>query len=678
MNFDLFHFANPNCLFLLVLIPVISSLYLIFFKRNKKQTIENFADPHLIPHLLLKGNDGNISIYKSILLGSIIWLFMVLALSGPRWGYKEVKAFKLEQNLVVVMDLSDSMRSNDIKPTRFDRMRQEVEDLLNLTKNIKIGVVGFAADAHIITPITDDKKTLERFLPLIGTDLIYIQGTRIDPALRLASTMLNSEGASSKHVLLITDGGFEDDYSSAIKKLKDNKITLSCIGIGTQKGINFVGPNNQPIKRNGKRVISRLEKNTLIDMTNRTGGKYITSHFTDKTSKKIIKFINSTNNEAVMQKQTSKQWDEKFYIFLLPLMIMFFPWFKRGYVIPILIFVIITSTTSVSIAAKLNNTQQATEQPGSIKINDNNSLINKDLTNNQDKAGSKSLSAIMANQLLDNLFLNDQQRAKKYIEEGLTPHKGDKAFDDPYQKGVVFYKQKKFSEAEKLFKKVTSKKDKVNSLYNLGNSQAFQYKIKEAIKTYEELLELDPEHVRAEHNLRILKKINEEQQPDIDQSEDESGGGGDKGDDNPSSGKDKSGDDEDSNSDKDQGDNDSDHNEDADKDGNKDDQGEPRNSYKKPEDKGEEQGDPEGKNDDSKEDEKGKDNKGEDEKNNNNGEGSEQQGEETGGANDSRSETDKEAARWLARLSSDPKEFLKSQFRVESLRNKTKPSNDPW
>ena len=149
--FSQFHFAQSIWFFGLLVIPIIWLLYSFYYRSNANtDNLEKLVDKHLIPHLIRSSKTGQISIWRSLILGSVLWVFLMAAMACPRWNYKEFENYRENKSLVILLDLSKSMDASDIAPTRLIRARQEIEDIINLNKGTKIGLIGFAANAHII------------------------------------------------------------------------------------------------------------------------------------------------------------------------------------------------------------------------------------------------------------------------------------------------------------------------------------------------------------------------------------------------------------------------------------------------------------------------------------------------------------------------------------------------
>ena len=152
------------------------------------------------------------------------WVFGVVAMAGPRWNYVDEPTFEVARDLVIVLDLSQSMNAKDVKPSRIARAREEIEDLLDMSRGISIGLVAYAAVPHMVTPLTDDVRTIKNLLPELNTSLVTIQGDRLRPALEMAAGMLTAESGDNKSILVISDGGFQENNFAGLAHAAGNAV----------------------------------------------------------------------------------------------------------------------------------------------------------------------------------------------------------------------------------------------------------------------------------------------------------------------------------------------------------------------------------------------------------------------------------------------------------------------
>ena len=291
-----------------------------------------------MPHLLLRGKAISRPIWKPLLIWSILWTLLMGAMAGPRWDFKEVEVFKPDQNLVILLDLSQSMNGEDEKPSRIARAKQEVEDILRHARGAKIAVIAFAADPHVINPLTDDMEAIMHLLPSLDTDLVYAQGSRLSPALDLASRMLTQEDGGSSALLVITDGGIEDAAAIAkARQLAAKGIVTHTMGVGSREGAPVKNAGGSFIRKNGNIVISRLNAEKLKEIAEAGGGKYLKANYSGEDSRLVLDQL-AASAKAVEEKQhKAHHWEERFYLLLLPAAAILLGWFRRGFVFPIIL-----------------------------------------------------------------------------------------------------------------------------------------------------------------------------------------------------------------------------------------------------------------------------------------------------------------------------------------------------
>ncbi|WP_039960359.1 vWA domain-containing protein [endosymbiont of Riftia pachyptila] len=330
-----FHFSRPEWLWaLLGLLPVLG--WLIFsVSHPNKGAIHRYADEQLLPHLTgvreLEVNER----WGRYIRWAILWVLAVLAMAGPRWDYTEIKAFSPGSELVVLMDISRSMEVADVQPSRLGRARQEVQDLLELNREVRIGLIAFASVAHVISPVTEDSNSILNALPAISTGLARLQGSRLKAALQRAEQLLSGgEEENGRSILLISDGDLvEPGLLEAVAKLAQKGIRLHVLGIGTQGGGPVPASSNRGDlmrDRNGKIIDSRLNETLLKQLAQQGKGIYRQADFRDADSRAVLKAAAAESGEATATNEKARIWNERFYWMLLPLLLLLLPAFRRS------------------------------------------------------------------------------------------------------------------------------------------------------------------------------------------------------------------------------------------------------------------------------------------------------------------------------------------------------------
>jgi Ca-activated chloride channel family protein len=327
-----FHFARPEWLFaLLGLLPVLA--WLVFsVVRPHKGPFYRYADKHLLPHLLgVRELDVN-EHWSRFTRWGFLWTLLVVALAGPRWDFVDVEAFSPTSDLEILMDISRSMNVADTPPSRMARARQEIQDLVLQNNKLRIGMIAFASVPHVVAPITEDTQSILNALPAVSSDLARLQGSRLTAALERAEQLLGGSGDHARTILLISDGDFDEpDIGEKIEELKEKGVMLHTLGIGTMGG----GPiplqtDKSNLLRNpqGEVIISRLNETIMKQLAHLGGGIYQQANFRDLDSRRILELASGGISAPRRTQEKTQVWNERFYWFLLPMMMLLLPRFR--------------------------------------------------------------------------------------------------------------------------------------------------------------------------------------------------------------------------------------------------------------------------------------------------------------------------------------------------------------
>ncbi len=272
-----FRFANSAYIYLLLIIPLLVIVYLIIV-RVKKMAIKKFGDPLLIGQLM-----PDASVFRShfkFFLMILAITALIFAIAGPQFGSKlrEVKRKGIE--IILALDVSNSMMAEDIQPNRLERAKQAISTLIDRLENDKLGLIVFAGDAYTQIPITTDYSAAKMFLSTINTSIVTRQGTAIGSAIELASKSFTSSTEAGKVIVIISDGeNHEGNALEMAKSAADKGIKIFTIGMGSIKGSPIPENSNSGQKsfrkdRQGNVIITRLNATMLSEIASITGGKY--------------------------------------------------------------------------------------------------------------------------------------------------------------------------------------------------------------------------------------------------------------------------------------------------------------------------------------------------------------------------------------------------------------------
>ena len=271
----MFRFADPIYLYLLVLIPVLALIRFMTY-RNQKKRLRKFGDPKLLRQLMPDVSRFRPVVKFWILQGALALLIVMLA--RPQFGTKINNEQRVGIETIIAMDISNSMLAEDIVPSRLDRSKMMVENLVDHFTNDKIGLIVFAGDAFVQLPITSDYVSAKMFLSSIDPSMMATQGTDIARAIDMAMHSFTQEEGIGKAIIVITDGeDHEGGALEAAKAAKDAGMRVYVLGVGSTKGspIPIPGTGDYMKDNTGNTVMSALNEDMCRQVAQAGGGAYI-------------------------------------------------------------------------------------------------------------------------------------------------------------------------------------------------------------------------------------------------------------------------------------------------------------------------------------------------------------------------------------------------------------------
>lgn len=304
---------------LTLLVPVAGAFVLSAYRRWRR--LQRFGDLETLAPLMPDASP-RLWTMKTVLMGVAIVL-MICALARPQVGskLKEVTVRGIE--LMLVVDVSNSMLAEDFEPSRLERTKYAIGRLLEGLEQDRIGLVVFAGDAYVQLPITSDYLVAQSFVRQISPTMVSKQGTAIGAAIDLAARGFSSESgpeedgrASNRAIILITDGeNHEDDALAAAQRATEKGIKIYTIGIGTPQGAPIRIEDDFIRDENGEMVVSKLDETTLRQIAIETDGAYIRSTQQSLGLEEIISRINETESKEFTT-QMFEEYDEQYRYFL--------------------------------------------------------------------------------------------------------------------------------------------------------------------------------------------------------------------------------------------------------------------------------------------------------------------------------------------------------------------------
>ncbi|MCA1744738.1 MAG: VWA domain-containing protein, partial [Bacteroidales bacterium] len=271
----MFRFGHPEYLYLLIIIPVLAFIQLLFLIQKKK-ALKRFGTPELVEHLMPDVSKFRPVIKFYLLLMALMALIFTLA--APQFGTRLQTVQRQGIELIIALDVSNSMNAQDIEPSRLERAKQAIARLTDRLVNDRLGLIVFAGQAYTQLPITSDYASAKMFLSNINTEIVPTQGTAIGAAINLAIQSFSQQEDVNRAIIVITDGeNHEDDAMGAAQQAAELGIKVYTVGMGSPRGgpIPAGGSGNFLRDREGNVVITRLDETMLQQIATAGNGEYI-------------------------------------------------------------------------------------------------------------------------------------------------------------------------------------------------------------------------------------------------------------------------------------------------------------------------------------------------------------------------------------------------------------------
>lgn len=321
----MFRFEHPVFLNLLWLLPVLVVIY-FFYSQWKRKAARQFGDNN-VTRLMMPSRSAWRSHFKFILsLLTLASLFFALA--NPQIGSQLEKVQRKGIDIVIALDVSNSMLAQDIKPSRLERAKQSINRLIDDLENDRIGLVVFAGKAYTQLPITTDYTAAKLMISTVSTDLVPVQGTSISKAIEMASSAFNIE-KSGKAIIIITDGETHDEEAlQKVAESAENGIRIFTIGLGLPEGAPIPLYNNGSITgfkkdKTGSTIITRLDETMLQQIADAGKGIYVRANNSQVGLNRIFDEIKRLEENTYDIKSYS-DYEDRFQYFIAIAMLLIF------------------------------------------------------------------------------------------------------------------------------------------------------------------------------------------------------------------------------------------------------------------------------------------------------------------------------------------------------------------
>jgi Ca-activated chloride channel homolog len=312
----LFRFANPDFLYLLLVLPALIILFVINEIR-KKRAMRRLGNVSLVGKLIPELSETR-PVIKAI-LAFLAFSSMVIMLSRPQFGSRLEDVKKEGIEVIIALDVSNSMLAEDIQPDRLTRAKQAISRLVDNLDNDKIGLIVFAGDAYTQIPVTTDYISAKMFLSTIGPEIVSKQGTAIGSAISLGIRSFSPGEGKSKTMVIITDGeNHEDDPLPMAEDALKAGIVIHTIGIGSTAGVpvpvTLAGRKDYLKDNQGNTVITRLDEDILKKIAVNTNGNYVRASNSNIGLDEIFSQIKKMKKQE-LESTMYTEYNEQFQIF---------------------------------------------------------------------------------------------------------------------------------------------------------------------------------------------------------------------------------------------------------------------------------------------------------------------------------------------------------------------------
>jgi Ca-activated chloride channel family protein len=320
----MFRFAHPEYLNLLYVLPVLVALFW-YLGRNRKKLLQIFADKEL--HKTLFPTDSNLKRWTKFVLILFALACLIIAAANPQVGTKMQEVKQTGIDVFILLDVSNSMMAEDIKPNRLEKAKYQISNLINKLRGDRIGLIIFAGQAYVQIPLTTDYSAANLFLSAVDVNSVPTQGTAIAAAINLATASFDTL-STQKVIIAITDGeDHEGDVQKAVENAVSREIKIFTIGLGSQAGVPIPVYNNRSqlvgFKKDGSgnTVLTRLDEDVLKKIAYDGNGQYYRgTNYEDNLDKIYTELSELEQTEFGVKKVTD--YEDRFYYFLIPALIL--------------------------------------------------------------------------------------------------------------------------------------------------------------------------------------------------------------------------------------------------------------------------------------------------------------------------------------------------------------------
>ena len=449
-----FHFLRPA--WALAIIPWLVINQVQNRREASKASFGGIIAPHLLEHLRLQRFESRW--FNPVSVTRVITLLLLLLLMGPTWRQQPSPLSQDEAALVVLLDVSASMQQSDVQPSRLERAKQKIVDLLALRPDKKAALIVYAGSAHTVLSLTADQDILNQYLAAIKPAIMPRAGKFPEYGLPLVASVLSESGAPAT-VVLFTDGLGADSTGEFEPYFKASGNQLLVVGVGTEEQEEGLAP---------------LERRSLEQLAAASGGSYVDLTVDDSDVHRLNRKIDS---HYVVLEDSALPWLDSGYLLVFPAMALFLLWFRRGWTL---------NWAWLAIPLVLQGS------PAIVEAQEEPQPAQAQAPENVDTNQADGWPAI---QWFANLWLTGDQQGRLLMQTG-DYHAAATRFEEPMWKGLAYYYAEDFMLAAEYF----SRSDSDDALFNQANARAHARDYVRAVNRYNQLLARTPNYPGARQN----------------------------------------------------------------------------------------------------------------------------------------------------------------------------------
>ncbi len=467
-------FLHPE--FLYYMLPPLFILFGLLLTQKESQ--EHFFSQEVIKKLRVSANTLTLKARNALMF--LIGFLMIIALAQPVINEGTITVKAKSADIMIALDISDSMLAEDVYPNRLKLAKQKALELLRMAPDERIGVIAFAKNSYLVSPLSFDHSAVEFLLSQLDTDSITEKGTNFTSMLDVVNKSLNKEG--KKYLLILSDGGDSSDFSKEIQLAKEHDTVVFVLGIGTLKGAPIKLANGSFIKERGNIIVSKLNEN-ISKLATATGGVYIQNSTSNEDIETMLSEIESIADKKELKSEEIPRYIPLFY-------------FPLG----LALFILLIATSSMSKREVVNVPSVFLLFALLFVVSDTKAGMLDFMELKEAKEAYESQDYVKASSLYKN-YADKTNNGESY-----------------YNAGNAFYKQEDYAKAIESYEKATfsDKDSRAQNFSNMGNSYAKQGNIEslqKAVEVYEKSLEIK-EDKQTRENLEAVKKLLKEQEQD--------------------------------------------------------------------------------------------------------------------------------------------------------------------